>query len=203
MNSLFSFLDMIFTFPFQEECIINNTFSAKLTFFTHKRPRLNGPTKATASFQLIEKDKVITEIGLSIKGIQGKTQEEDGLSTKERYSFVVWKNYIFQLVDFKYNDFIKVEVIPYTLTFPTTIYKTKDNLILIDNNLYIENIYFSYTYPNGQADKAFVMIDILQAGRFVDKIELFENDTLEWGNYIFNVIDFQQEESITFTVHKK
>lgn len=194
---------MIFTFPFKEECVINNTLSAKLTFFTHKRPHLNGPTKATASFQLIEKNKVITELGLSIRGIQGKTQEEDGLSTKERYSFVVWENYIFQLVDFKYNDFIKVEVISYTLTFPTTIYKTKDNLILLDNNLYIEKVYFSYTCPNGQADKAFVMIDILNGGRFVDKIELFENDILEWKNYTFKVIDFKYKESITFTLSKK
>lgn len=101
---------MIFTFYIEEDYMIDHLISAKLTYFTHKRPYLNGPTKATASIQITENQKIIGEINLSIHGIQGKTQEEDGLSVKNRYSCAIWKNYIFQLTDFKYDEFISVNI---------------------------------------------------------------------------------------------
>lgn len=101
---------MNFTFYFKESYIIDHIFSAKLTYFTHKRPYLNGPTKATATLHIIKNNKVIDEINLSIHGIQGKTQKEDGLSEKDRYSLVIWNNYLFQLTDFKYGESISVNI---------------------------------------------------------------------------------------------
>jgi hypothetical protein len=73
-----------------------------LKSFSHKRPMIGGPTKATAHLVISKGDKK-EEIGLSVHGTQGGNQREQ-MDTGE------WNGYQLQLVDFKYDQSITVVV---------------------------------------------------------------------------------------------
>lgn len=81
--------------------------SVLLTSFSHKRPYVGGPTKATA-YLTLKKGRNSGEIMLSIHGVQGKSMAEDGLPDSERYDTVVWNEYEFQLKGFTYDQSIEV-----------------------------------------------------------------------------------------------
>ncbi|MBW1296862.1 hypothetical protein [Aquimarina litoralis] len=82
-----------------EEIQICDSLSIKLTYFTHKRPFNNGPTKATAILSLTTATNS-SEIGLSIHGRLGQSEV--------RYDSKFWNGYEFRLTDFAYDDYIKV-----------------------------------------------------------------------------------------------
>ncbi|MHC5037877.1 MAG: hypothetical protein ACYTHM_11230 [Planctomycetota bacterium] len=90
-----------------EEVRFDDGLSIRLTSFSHKRPYIGGPTKATAYLHLSKGDDS-GELLLSIHGIQGKSSSEDGLSDRERYDKKSWNEYEFQLREFKYDKSIKV-----------------------------------------------------------------------------------------------
>lgn len=89
---------------------INDIF-LEVIFFRHKRPFVGGGTHATAD--LIVSDGVTSKrISLSVRGVQGKSELEDGLSKKERFSSVTWKEYTIELVKkFNYGKSIEVVVL--------------------------------------------------------------------------------------------
>ncbi|MES2590932.1 MAG: hypothetical protein V4608_03520 [Bacteroidota bacterium] len=78
-------------------------FSMQLTSFSHKRPFTGGSTKATA-YITISQGNVSEEITLSVYGIDGKSDKENG------YETIVWKGYQFQLKSFNYDDSIGIIV---------------------------------------------------------------------------------------------
>lgn len=83
--------------------------SVSLTSFSHKRPYVGGPTKATA-YLLLSKNGVSGEVMLSIHGVAGKSKEEDGLAESQRYEVKHWHDYKFQLKKFDYNESISLVV---------------------------------------------------------------------------------------------
>ena len=93
-----------------EVVIIDDSLSLKVTNFTHKRPYVGGSTMATV-YVTASKNKVSEEILLSVKGKEGKSIAEDGLSKEERFSTVVWEGYIFQLEKFDYDTSIEVIIL--------------------------------------------------------------------------------------------
>lgn len=80
-----------------------DAFSMLLTSFSHKRPMIDGPTKATA-YITISQGNISEEITLSIHGIQGKPEAES------EYESILWKGYKFDLKRFNYDDFIQVVI---------------------------------------------------------------------------------------------
>ena len=96
-----------------EDVTIDNSLLIKLTYFTHKRPRIGGSTQATATL-IVTKDNTLGEINLSVRGIQGKSESEDGLSEEERFRPVLWKGYKFQLAErfgSNYGESIRVIIL--------------------------------------------------------------------------------------------
>ncbi|MDO5988098.1 hypothetical protein Q4Q39_11845 [Flavivirga amylovorans] len=90
---------------------IDDSLSLELTYFTHKRPRVGGSTKATATV-VASKNTISKDIYLSVRGINGKSEYKDGLSKAERFPPVIWEGYKFQLVErFKSNYGKSIKII--------------------------------------------------------------------------------------------
>ncbi len=87
----------------------NDSLSVILRSYSHKMPMENGPTKATA-YLIVSKDKLSQEITLSVHGVEGKSEKQDGLSNADRYENDRWKEYEFQLKAFKYDESVDVVV---------------------------------------------------------------------------------------------
>ncbi|TEW52336.1 hypothetical protein [Psychromonas algicola] len=93
-----------------ETIAIDEFLSAEVTYFTHKRPYVGGPTKAIVTLDLSKNEKS-EEIYLCVNGREGKSEFEDGLSEVERFPPTIWKDYTFQLSEkFNYGKSIKVIV---------------------------------------------------------------------------------------------
>jgi hypothetical protein len=92
-----------------EHIYYGDDFSIKLTSFSHKRPKLGGPTKATAYLTLSKDDKA-DEITLSVHGVEGKDNSEDGLIELKRYDRLQWGPYEFQLKGLNYDRSIEILV---------------------------------------------------------------------------------------------
>jgi hypothetical protein len=92
-----------------EKVHIENSLSVILTSFSHKRPYVGGPTKATA-YLTISSGKLSEEIMLSIHGIEGKSKSEDNITDAERYDSLSWKEYDLQLKSFNYDQSIEIIV---------------------------------------------------------------------------------------------
>ncbi len=90
-----------------EKLHFEDSLSISLTEFSHKRPYIGGPTKATAYLSLFKGD-IHEEIMLSIHGIEGESKSSDGLSDSERYDSLVWMEYEFQLKNFDYDKSVKI-----------------------------------------------------------------------------------------------
>jgi hypothetical protein len=88
---------------------IDSSLSIVLLSFSHKRPYPGGSTKATA-YLIISDGELTEEIMLSVHGVQGKSEVEDGLSYSSRYDSVIWKSYIIQLKSFNYDKSVKLIV---------------------------------------------------------------------------------------------
>lgn len=89
----------------------DNGLSLTLKSFSHKRPYVGGPTKATA-YLYAAKGFDSGEIELSVYGVEGKTDAEDGLTDEERYDALVWKSLLIRLRGFQYDRSVEVEVSP-------------------------------------------------------------------------------------------
>ncbi|MFH1125878.1 MAG: hypothetical protein V1703_02025 [Candidatus Altiarchaeota archaeon] len=92
-----------------EKAYLEDSISILLTSFSHKRPYTGGPTKATAYISLT-KDNTSEEIMLSVHGIQGKSESEDGLPDSERYDSKSWNGCEFRLTSFNYDKSIEIIV---------------------------------------------------------------------------------------------
>jgi len=86
-----------------------DSLTISIIWFSHKKPYLGGPTKAMARLS-ISKGDTIKEVELSVHGIQGKSESEDGLSDFERYDSLVWMEYEFQLKKLEYDKAIHLVV---------------------------------------------------------------------------------------------
>lgn len=89
-----------------EKLQFGENISIILTSFSHKRPMVGGPTKATASL-LLTKDEHSEQISLSIHGTEGMSESEGG-DTSLRYDRIQWNEYEFQLKKFNYGKSIEV-----------------------------------------------------------------------------------------------
>lgn len=107
-NMNFKFEELI-ELQINKKVQIESSLSIVLVSFSHKRPYPCGPTKATA-YLIISKGEVTEEIMLSVHGVQGKSEPEDGLSESSRYDSLIWKNYFIQLKSFNYDKSVKLIV---------------------------------------------------------------------------------------------
>ena len=89
---------------------INDSLTLELTYFTHKRPYIDGPTKATATV-IASTNTKSKELNLSIYGVEGKSQSEDGYTETNRYSSDYWMDYHFQLKTFNYDKAIDIIIL--------------------------------------------------------------------------------------------
>ncbi len=85
-----------------EEVHFEDSLTVLLTSFSHKRPYVGGPTKATAYFT-VSKGNITERLGLSIGGTEGK-------SGIESYETIIWNEYTFELKQFNYDTAIEVIV---------------------------------------------------------------------------------------------
>lgn len=92
-----------------EKLRFEDSLEISLTAFSHKRPYTGGPTKATAHLA-ISKHAVSDEIAVSVYGVAGKSESEDGLADANRYDSLVWMEYHFQLKRFDYDQSIQITV---------------------------------------------------------------------------------------------
>ncbi len=92
-----------------EEVILEDGLTVRLMSFTHKRPYIGGPIKATASL-LLFKNGMSGEAALSIHGVEGKSAVEDGLTDSQRYTSGTWNEYELQLKKFNYGNSIEIVI---------------------------------------------------------------------------------------------
>lgn len=81
-----------------EVVFFEDSLKVLLTSFSHKRPYVGGPTKATAHFT-VSKGTIEKEMGLSIEGTEGKSEIES-------YETTHWNQYTFELKHFDYDSSI-------------------------------------------------------------------------------------------------
>jgi len=84
----------------KEEVHFEDSLTVLLTSFSHKRPFVGGPTKATAYLTVI-KDALSENIMLSIHGTEGKADIE-------YFDTLVWKEYTFELKKFNYDTSVDI-----------------------------------------------------------------------------------------------
>ena len=96
----------IFTFnksvqiKMNEDVHFEDSLTVLLTSFSHKRPYVGGPTKATA-YLTVFKGELSESITLSIHGTEGK-------SDIERFDMLIWKEYTFELLEFNYDTSVDI-----------------------------------------------------------------------------------------------
>lgn len=83
-----------------EEVHFEDSLTVLLTSFSHKRPFVGGPTKATA-YLTVNKDSLSENIMLSIHGTEGKADTE-------YFDTLVWKEYTFELKKFNYDTSVDI-----------------------------------------------------------------------------------------------
>lgn len=93
-----------------EKLIFEDSLSIILTNFSHKSPYTGGPTKATA-YLSISKDTLVEDISISVHGVDGKDEGNDGLSETDRYDTIQWQEYTIQLKKFDYDKSIEIIVL--------------------------------------------------------------------------------------------
>lgn len=93
-----------------EKVIFEDSISIILTNFSHKSPYTGGPTKATA-YLSISKDTLVEDITISVHGVAGKDEGNDGLSETNRYDTIQWREYTIQLKKFDYDKSIEIIVL--------------------------------------------------------------------------------------------
>lgn len=93
-------LNMSVQINMKEEVHFEDSLTVLLTSFSHKRPFVGGPTKATAYLTVV-KDALSENIMLSIHGTEGK-------SDIEHLDTLVWKEYTFELKKFNYDTSVDI-----------------------------------------------------------------------------------------------
>lgn len=86
-----------------ETAYFADSLEVRLNYFSHKRPYVGGPTKATA-YCTISKANITEESGFSIHGTEGKSGIE-GYDTIED-----WHGYKLELKEFSYDTSIHIIV---------------------------------------------------------------------------------------------
>ena len=87
----------------KETAYFADSLVVRLNYFSHKRPFVGGPTKATA-YCTISKGSIIEESGFSIHGTEGK-------SGIEAYDTIEdWHGYKLELKEFNYDTSIHIIV---------------------------------------------------------------------------------------------
>ena len=87
----------------KETTYFADSLEVRLNYFTHKRPFVGGPTKATA-FCTISKGNITSESGFSIYGTDG----QPGI---EEYDILEdWHGYKLELKEFNYGSSIHIIV---------------------------------------------------------------------------------------------
>ena len=85
-----------------EKCQITDAVYLVLTYFSHKHPTEDGPTKATAHVTISD-GKDTEDILLSVFSKYRETEIEYDAP-------VVWKNLKFEMIGFDYDSFIELIV---------------------------------------------------------------------------------------------
>lgn len=85
-----------------EEVHFEDSLTVLLTSFSHKRPYVGGPTKATA-YLTVFNGALSESIMLSFHGTEGK-------SDIESFDTLIWKEYTFELKKFDYDTAVEVIV---------------------------------------------------------------------------------------------
>ena len=93
-----------------EKVYFDDSLSIILTNFSHKHPYTGGPTKATAYLSM-SKDTLAEDITISVHGVSGKDEDNDGLSETNRYDTIQWQEYTIQLKKFDYDKSIEIIVL--------------------------------------------------------------------------------------------
>lgn len=83
-----------------EQVKIDESLSVKLIDFSHKRPMIGGPTKATAYIVLLSNGETV-ERSLSKHGIQDQPEIVE-------YDSIDWEKYVIELNNLKYNHSIEI-----------------------------------------------------------------------------------------------
>ncbi len=97
------------TVHLSEKVSVNDSLSIFLESFSHKRPMKGGPTKSTAHL-VVSKEGHAVKISLSKHGIEGKTEECDGVSENERYDTINCFGYTIKLRELVYNQSITIKI---------------------------------------------------------------------------------------------
>ncbi|HNP18457.1 MAG TPA: hypothetical protein PKL31_08500 [Fulvivirga sp.] len=92
-----------------EKAHFEDALSIILTSFSHKRPYSSGPTKATAHLTITNGTET-QDLLLSVHGIEGKSEYQDGLTPSKRFDSLLWSEYKIQMEDFNYDKSIKIIV---------------------------------------------------------------------------------------------
>lgn len=87
----------------KETAYFADSLEVQLNYFSHKRPFVGGPTKATA-YCTISKGNITEEIMLSIHGTEGKS----GIEAYDKIED--WHGYKFELKEFNYDSSIHIIV---------------------------------------------------------------------------------------------
>ncbi len=90
------------TLLINEKQITNDSLEIVLTSFSHKHAMTGGPTKATAYVTLLDGNET-KDFLLSVHGKDGKTEIE-------YCDPVAWKDWTFELIDFNYDQSVKIFV---------------------------------------------------------------------------------------------
>lgn len=94
----------LITLALGREYLVKEDFSLKLVSFSHKRPMLGGPTKATAYIVVVRGDKS-EQIELSQHGTEGK--QTDAL-LEQGYDQIEWQQYLFTLKSMDYDRSVEL-----------------------------------------------------------------------------------------------
>ena len=104
------------TFSVGERVRINKNKPVKIgelilevAYFSHKRPEVGGDTHAWADVKVLQ-NGLEEYLRLGVRGVEGKSMEEDGFTDETRYSKVVLNGVVITLVDFQYDKYIEVVV---------------------------------------------------------------------------------------------
>lgn len=84
---------------------IDNGLCLRLQSFSHKRPYVGGPTKVSVDIALAQ-EEISALVTLAIQGIEGQTEQQDGISENERYGKIEWQGFSIQLTGINYGQSI-------------------------------------------------------------------------------------------------
>ncbi len=101
--------DIGITVHLSEKVRVNDSLFIILESFSHKRPIKGGTTKSTAHL-VVSKGSYTEKISLSKHGVEGKTDDCDGVSDNERYDSINCFGYTIKLRELVYNQSVTIKI---------------------------------------------------------------------------------------------